>query len=291
MVFMKKAGIVALIGRPNVGKSTLLNNLIGRKVSITSPKPQTTRFTTQAVYEDDRGQIVFYDTPGIFARVEDALAAKINMTAEAALKQHVDLVLYIIDHTRDREIEENKTLGLVRKADVPKILVVNKFDIKEPSYIEQYAFLEDEFDTIVKVSALKRTHLNKLLEEIFNKLPKGDALVDTKSLVQPAINIDSRRFISELIREKVFLQTRREVPYTLTVEVDEVVERANGLLYIKARILTTADRYKKMLIGEGGRKIKEIGMYARKEIELATDKQVYLELTVETDPHWVERMI
>ena len=288
---MKKAGIVALIGRPNAGKSTLLNALIGRKVSITSPKPQTTRFTLQAVYEDDRGQIIFYDTPGIFEKVEDPLSARINLTAEKALKQHMDDVVYVIDHTRQRDIEENKILGLVRKVDMPKILVINKTDVRKPSFIEQYAFLEDEFETIIKVSALKRKNLNLLLNAIFDILPTGELPIDTKQLVQPALNIDSKTFIAEIIREKVYLQTREEIPYRTTVVVDDIQERPTGMLYIKARILTTADRYRKMLIGFGGRKIKEMGMYARKELEVATNKKVYLDLTVESDPHWMERLI
>lgn len=288
---MKKSGIVALIGRPNSGKSTLLNALIGQKVAITSPKPQTTRFTIQAVYEDERGQIIFFDTPGIFAKVEDALSAKINLSAEEVLKQNVDLVIYIVDHTRERDIEENKTLGLVRKVDVPKILVFNKIDIKQPSYYEQYAFLEDEFDIVVKVSALKHKNLNILLEKVFECLPEGEPLVSTKGLVQPAINLDSATFIAELIREKAFLMLRREVPYQLTATVSEITERETGMLYIKATIFVSADRYKKMIIGEGGRMIKAIGSYARKELELATQKKVYLDLTVETDPHWMERLI
>lgn len=288
---MKKAGIVTLIGRPNSGKSTLLNNIIGRKVSITSPKPQTTRFPIQAVYEDKRGQIIFFDTPGIFAKVEDPLAAKINLSAEQALKQHVDVIVYVVDHTRERDIEENKTLGLVRNVDVPKILVFNKMDIDKPSYYEQYAFMEDEFATVIKISALKRLNLNLLLEAIFAKLPESEPLVLTKDLVQPAISLDSTTYISELIREKAFLMLRREVPYQLGVKVHEIAERESGMLYIQATIYTSADRYKKMIIGEGGRMIKAIGSYARKELELASQKKVYLDLTVETDPHWMERMI
>jgi GTP-binding protein Era len=147
--------------------------------------------------------------------------------------------------------------------------------------------MEEEFDTVVEVSAINQKHLKTLLNEIFEKLPEGEPLVDTEHYVYPALNMDSKTFISELIREKVFLKTRRELPYTTTVVVDEIAERDNGVTYIKARILTTDDVYKKMIIGAGGRKIKELGMMARKEIALATNKKIYLDLIVETDRHWV----
>lgn len=287
----KKAGIVALIGRPNSGKSTLLNSILGRKVSITSPKPQTTRFPIQAVYEDDRGQIIFYDTPGIFAKVEDVLASKINLSAEEILSQDINLIVYVIDPSRQRDIEENKTLGLIRKVQKPKILVFNKIDIKYPSFYEQYAFLEEEFDTIVKVSALKHTNLNILLDEIYQKLPIGEPLVITKDLVQPVLNMDSKTYIAELIREKAFLMLRKELPYHIGVKVVNIAERENGLLYIQAIIYTSADRYKKMIIGQGGRMIKGIGSFARKELELASQKKIYLDLSVEADPHWLMKTL
>ncbi len=283
-----KSGIVALIGRPNVGKSTLLNNILGQKVSITSPKPQTTRFNIQAVYEDGRGQIIFVDTPGIFGKVHDPLAKHINANTEESLNTGVDVALYMVDHTREKDFEENKALGIVRKIAAPKILVINKTDIKRPTHIIQYKFMEDEFDKTVEISALEHKNLNILLDTIFEYLPEHDALVDTTTLAQPALNLDSKLFISEIIREKAFLFLRKEVPYTLTTVVDQVTERDNGTVYIKARILTNADRYKAMIIGKGGVMIKEISQAARKELETATSKKVFLELTVETDPHWVE---
>lgn len=282
-----KSGIVALIGRPNVGKSTLLNHILGHKVSITSPKPQTTRFNLQAVYEDHRGQIIFVDTPGIFAKTPDALSRRINPQAEHSLSG-ANLVVYLIDHTRERDTEENKALGIVRKAAVPKILVINKMDIKKPTHIVQYKFIEDEVDAVVQISALAGKNINILVDTIFSFLPEGKQLVDAKTLTQPALNLDSKTFISEIIREKAFLFLRREVPYTLMTAVDDISERANGTLFIKARILTSADRYKSMIIGRGGVMIKEISMAARKELETATNKKVYIELSVETDPHWVE---
>lgn len=282
-----KVGTVALIGRPNVGKSTLVNNLIGTKVAITSPKPQTTRFPIHGLYEDERGQIVFVDTPGIFRKANDPVSKKINKRALEPFEKELDLVLYVIDPTRDRDFEESKVLGIVRKLDVPKILVVNKADLDQ-RFRPLYKFMEDEFDTIVEVSALESKHLKNLLETIFEKLPEKDKpLLNKDDYVYPALNIDSKTFLAELIREKVFLKTRKELPYTTTVVVDEIAHRDNGTTYIKARILTTDDTYKKMLIGTGGAKIKEIGMMARKEIALATNKKIYLDVTVETDRHWV----
>lgn len=285
---MKKAGVVAIIGRPNAGKSTLLNNLLGHKVSITSPKPQTTRFAIQAVYEDDRGQIIFVDTPGMMGKVKNPLARRINLEAGIQMNKELDLVIYLVDHTRERDVEENQAFGLVRKFKGSKILVINKIDVIRPSHIVQYKFMEEEFDAVVEISALGRKHLGRLLEVIFDFLPEGKPMVETADLPQPGLNIDSKTFLSEIIREKAFLFLRREVPYSLAAVIDDTIERDNGVLYIKARILTSADRYKSMIIGKNGAMIKEISMAARKELETATNKKVYLELTVETDPHWMD---
>jgi GTP-binding protein Era len=282
-----KSGIVLLIGRPNVGKSTFINNLVGQKVAITSPKPQTTRFPIRAVYQQPEGTIVFVDTPGIMKKTEDHLSEKINKQTIQALNQELDLVLYMVDHTRKRDFEEGRVLGFVRQIDKPKILVINKIDIEEPSYLPQYKFLEDEFNDVFQISALKKQHFKPLLKRIFELLPSKKIDIP-ENLVYPVLNIDAKTFIAELIREKIFLMMGEEIPYTTTVIIDEITERNNQLTYIKARILTTDDRYKKMLIGAQGQKIKEIGSYARKEIELATNKKIYLDLTVETDPHWVE---
>jgi len=280
-----------LIGRPNVGKSTFVNNIIGQKVAITSPKPQTTRFPIKAIYEDDRGEIIFIDTPGIFAKAQDLLSKKINLNTLKAIQEEVDVVVYMVDQSRRRDFEEAKVLGIVRKINKPKILVINKIDAEGQSYLPQYKFLEDEFSDHFQISAINKTHTKPLLEKIFEYLPQIDPKdrQDRKEkLVYPVLNIDSNIFISELIREKVFLKMGEEIPYTVTVVVDEIIERNDKLTYIKARILTTDNRYKKMLIGEGGKRIKELGSMARKEIELATAKKIYLDLTVETNAHWQE---
>lgn len=287
-----KTGTVALFGRPNVGKSTLINNLVGQKVAITSPKPQTTRFLIQAAYQDERGQIIFIDTPGIFNKAKDHLAKKINQKSRRVLAENIDLLIYLIDHSRKRDFEEAKVLGLIRQVKKPKILVINKIDIKKPTYLPQYEFLKEEFKDVIYISALYKKHLKSLFDCIFSLLPdKKEPLAKLDSRTTPILNIDSKTFIAELIREKVFLKMRKEVPYSTSVIVDEIINRNDNLIYIKARILTTEDKYKKMLIGQAGRKIKEIGSMTRKELETGTGKKVYLDLTIETDRHWINTLV
>ncbi len=287
-----KSGYVAIIGRPNAGKSTLLNNILGHKVSVTSPKPQTTRFPIEAVYEDERGQIIFIDTPGVFGKVEDPVSKKINPKAEERLKEGVEVLVYLIDHTRDRDFEENKTLGIARKFNIPKILAVNKSDIKKPDYYPHYKFMEDEFLPVIHISALHKWNLNYLLDAIFGYLPEKEKIIkDTESRATPLLSMDSKQFIGEIIREKAYIFLRKEVPYTLVVMVDEVDKKESGVMYIKARIITSDERYKKMIIGERGRMVKEIGMAARKELETATNQKIYIDLTVEVNPHWTEEML
>ena len=206
------------------------------------------------------------------------------------LNESVDLVLYMVDATRKRDFEESKVLGLVRKINRPKILVINKIDDPGKSFLPQYKFLEEEFKDVFQISAINNMHVKPLLDKIFEYLPEKN--IDSEELppdlVYPIINLDSKIFLGELIREKIFLMMGEEIPYTTTVMVDQIAERKNGITYIKARILTTNDRYKGMLIGKEGRKIKEIGSYARKEIALAINKKVFLDLNIEVDAHWQE---
>src|SRR3989344_4473996 len=298
-----KSGKVLLIGRPNVGKSTFLNNLIGQKVAITSPKPQTTRFPIKALYEDERGKIIFVDTPGIFSpRGKPAtgwsLSQILNQSSLREINDEVDLVIYMIDHTRRRDFEEAKVIGIVRKINKPRILVINKVDLQEKTYLPQYKFLEDEIPLVFQISALKKLHIKPLIQKVFDLLPEvptnnDESKKNTTDEMEnkagyPLLNMDSKTFIAELIREKVFIMMGQEIPYTTTAIVDDIKEKGKQIIVIKARILTTNTRHKKMLIGAAGRKIKEIGSYARKEIALATGKIVYLDLIVETDPHWQE---
>lgn len=283
-----KSGKVLLIGRPNVGKSTFLNTIIGQKVAITSPKPQTTRFPIKAFYKDINGEIIFVDTPGLMGKKEDLLSSLINKKTLQALNEEINVVLYMIDHTRRRDFEEAKVLGIVRKIEKPKILVINKIDIVKPSYLPQYKFLEEEFPWIFKISALKGLHIKPLIKKIFEFLKEKKEEKENITSGFPVLNLDAKTFLSEIIREKIFLQTHKDIPYQTTVVIDEIIERSEKLIVIKARILVSNEKYKGILIGKKGEKIKQIGMMARKELEIATNKKVYLELTVETDRHWIE---
>lgn len=263
-----KSGYVAILGRTNAGKSTLLNTILGQKVAITSPKPRTTIFPIEAVYNDPRGQIVFIDTPGLTGNT---------------MSEQIDVLIYLIDHTRKRGDEENKVMGIARQfKDIPKILVFNKIDLKDPDYTAHYLFLKEETKETVEVSALNGTHIKRLITAIFDHLPEREPIINMEGRVTPILNMNSKMFIAELIREKVYLSTGQEVPYRVRVETDEIKERDNGSLYIRARIITEGERYRKMLIGAGGRKVKELGFKTRRELELSTGKKVYLELTVES---------
>jgi GTP-binding protein Era len=230
------------------------------------------------------------DTPGIVGKAKDFLSKRINEKTLQILNEKVDLVIYMVDATRKRDFEESKVLGLVRKINKPKILVINKIDDPGKSFLPQYKFLEEEFKDVFQISAINNMHVKPLLDKIFEYLPEKN--IDSEELppdlVYPILNLDSKIFLGELIREKIFLMMGEEIPYTTTVIVDQIMERKNGTTYIKARILTTNDRYKGMLIGKEGRKIKEIGSYARKEIALAINKKVFLDLNIEVDSHWQE---
>lgn len=291
-----KFGTVVLVGRPNTGKSTLLNTLMQQKVAITSPLPQTTRKTIKVLYKDSRGKIVFMDTPGIFNKVEDLVGKKIGQQTPGAI-MGANLILCVVDISRPKGEEENKVIGLVRKATGKKILVFNKIDevVGGMDHTPEYLYLEDEFDATVRISAIKETHIRDLINKIFALLPEIDEKEVEFKLSELGLDGDiqitmgSLDFVAELIREKAYLYLRREVPYSIQVVVEEIAEKDN-LLLVKAKLKTNADRYKKMIIGSGGKKIKQIGYTAKKELELMSGRKVYLDLVVETDRHWMEKI-
>ena len=279
----KKAGLAVLIGRSNAGKSTLLNSLVGTKVAITTPKPQTTRHVIQGILHDPRGQIVFVDTPGIFTQIPDLLTTKLNAKAKDAL-EGIDVVLYVADPSRHVGDEERAVYRVVKSAEAAKILVLNKSDIDRP-YIDEYLAWSDDVDGVIEVSALNAKNLKALVDMIFERLPEADPLYPDGQLT----GVENKFWLEELIREKIFLKMHQEVPYTTTVEVEEMATRENGVVYIKASILTTSPRYRKMLIGAGGLAIKSIGQAVRKELELVSGNKTYVDLDVRVEERWQER--
>lgn len=289
MKLFKKAGNVAVIGRPNAGKSTLINALVGQKVSIVSPKPQTTRVPLRAAYWDERGQILFWDTPGLFRRRTPLLNSKINTSLKQSIES-ADLILYVIDQSRQRGDEENLILGKARKAKQPKILVFNKIDIKKTNYHHQYAVFTDEFDAQVSISARRGTHLKTLLNTVFLHLPsRKQPLFNPHQLPNPkSPDLTPEKFIAEIIREKAFLSLRQEAPYMLATNVISIKEE-KALFFIEAEILVISEHYQKIVIGRNAAMVKQIGTLARKEIELVTNKKTMLHLNVKNDPHWPER--
>jgi len=293
----KKFGRVVIIGRPNTGKSTLLNAIMNQKVAITSPLPQTTRKNMRVVYSDDKGEIIFSDTPGIIGKVEDLVGKRVNTEAPKESGK-ADVILMLVDISRPKNEEENKALGLVRKSNAKKILVYNKSDVAFGSkdHFAEYNYMEDEFDKNITISAIKSKNVKGLVNLIFELLPEGrDNNIEEetkilKSTKKPIISLSSKEYVGELIREKAYLFLRDEVPYSINIVVDKITDKKK-LILVQATIFTTADRYKMMIIGQGGKKIKEIGYNARKELELMSSRKVFLELNVKTDPHWPERDI
>ena len=289
-----KYGKVAIVGRPNTGKSTLINAIMNQKVSITSPLPQTTRRAQTVLFSDIRGKILFTDTPGLIGKVVDLMSKRVNEEIPRELAK-TDLVVAVVDISRPKNEEENKILGLLRKIPTKKILVYNKTDaaIGPANHFPDYNYLEDEFDKTVMVSGLKSKNVKQLLTDIFELLPtkinRGvkEEIESMSGELRPLTSMGSREYIGEIIREKAYLFLREEIPYTINVKVKEVVDK-NKLIYIKAEIITSADRYKKMIIGVWGKKIREIGQNARKELELMSTRKVFLDLTVMVDTHWME---
>lgn len=275
-----------MIGRSNVGKSTLMNSIIGSKIAITTPKPQTTRLPIQGIITRPQGQVVFVDTPGVLKGAKDTLSKKLSEAVRASLND-VDVVLYVVDPTREIGQEEREVMRMVENLEIPKILVINKIDLQKKPYIDFYRDLSENFTDTIEVSALRGTHVKGLLEKIFEYLPEGDYFYPEHQLT----NMPNKYWLAELVREKLFLRLRQELPYTVHVEVEEAEQRDNGTMYVKAKVFTTEERYKRMIIGAGGRGIKEIGQSVRKELQTVLDQNVYVDLRVEVDPHWMLRIV
>lgn len=279
------------MGRPNAGKSSLLNAMMNQKVAITSPLPQTTRKSIRVLYSDKRGKIIFTDTPGIINKVSDLVGRRVNAESPKEVPK-ANLLVYVVDISRPKGEEENKSIGLARQFTGKKILVYNKIDkaVDSKDHLADYNYLEDEFDKTLGVSAIKGTNVAYLIDLLFELLPERELEEISEEITafgKVAISTPSNDYISELIREKAYLFLREEVPYSVNVVVKSVVDKKK-IIVIKATMFTNAERYKKMIIGRYGQKIKEIGFNARKELELMSGRKVFLELTVEEDRHWQE---
>lgn len=283
---VKKSGFVVLVGRSNVGKSTLMNTLIGTKIAATSFRAQLTRNIIHGVMNTPDGQAVFVDTPGIFKDRKNALTAKLTNKVKEAL-EGIDLIIYVVDPSKEIGDEERAVYGMIRHLDIPKILVLNKSDLPEGErkYSRDYLGWAADFESVFSLSAEKNRHVQPLRDKVIELLPEGGDLYLDGQLT----NITNEFWVAEIVREKIFSVLDKEVPYSITVEVDTIQEKED-IFVIQGRILTDAERYKRIIIGTKGQKIKEIGQMARKELETALNKKVFLELEVEVDTHWIERL-
>lgn len=291
-----KVGYVAIVGKPNVGKSTLLNNILGTKVSIISPKAGTTRMRILGVKnleEPEKAQIIFLDTPGIYAPKEsDVLGQSMVEIAKLSLEE-ADVILFMIDATegwrpRDEEIYQNyiKPLGK------PVIVAINKIDKLGPAkmvlpLIEEIHNKHPELTEIVPISALKGANLKELIKTILKYLPEGEQLFPEDMIT----DLPLRLLAAEIVREKAMMLTREEVPTSIAVKIDEIKpgDKNPNMLVIRGEIIVDRENLKPIIIGKNGQRLKEIGKRAREELELMLGRPVYLELWVKVVPDWRRR--
>ena len=280
----KKSGFVTLIGRPNVGKSTLMNHLIGQKIAITSDKPQTTRNRIQTVYTDDRGQIVFLDTPGIH-KAKNKLGEYMVNVAENTLKE-VDVILWLVEPTTFIGAGERHIAEQLSKIKTPVILVINKIDtVKSKEEILTFiAAYKDilNFAEIIPISALKEMNIEDVKSSIFKYLPAGPQFYDEDTVTDQPM----RQIAAELIREKALRMLDDEIPHGIAVVIDQMKERSNGIIDVDATIVCERDSHKGIIIGKGGSMLKRIGTAARMEIENLMDTKVNLKLWVKVRREW-----
>jgi GTP-binding protein Era len=281
-----KSGYVAIVGPPNVGKSTLLNRLLGHKLAIVTPKPQTTRNRILGILTTGRFQMLFLDTPGIF-RPGYRLQKVMVETAKRALWE-ADLVLLMTEGGRRASPDEDMIIQLLSKVKVPVVLAINKIDVLLDKktllpLIQDYS-RSYQFREVVPVSALTGDGLPDLLDVLAKHLPPGPQYYPEEMITE-----SPERFIAaEIIREKVFLRTGEEIPYSVAVKVEEYKER-DHMLYLKATIYVERDTQKGILIGEKGRKLKEIGRFAREELETVVGKKVFMDLWVKVRRKWRQK--
>ena len=280
-----KSGFIALVGRPNVGKSTLLNAIMGRKIAITSDKPQTTRNIIQGIYTDDDSQMIFRDTPGIH-KPKNRLGKILNKEAYISMDD-VDIILFLVDITENLGKGDKFIIDLFKNTSKPVILVINKIDRLPKSEIlhkiEEYKDLYD-FDEIVPVSAVKGDNIDRLISILKGKLTDNIKYYEDDVVT----NVSNSFMISEIIREKILELTHEEVPHSVNV-VTEDISYDKNVVNIKAMIVIDRENLKRIIIGKQGTMIKEIGRRARIEIEELLGKKVYLELFVKVIEKWRDR--
>lgn len=279
-----KSGFVALIGRPNVGKSTLMNIIIGQKIAITSNKPQTTRNKIQTVYTCDQGQIIFLDTPGIH-KAKNKLGEYMVNVAEKTLKE-VDVILWLVEPSTFIGAGEQHIAEQLKDINVPVILVINKIDtVKKEEilvFIDAYRKILD-FAEIIPASALRDKNADEIVESIFKYLPQGPQYYDEDTVTDQPM----RQIVAEIIREKALHALNEEIPHGIAVTIEKMKERKNGKITdIEATIICERDSHKGIIIGKQGSMLKKIGSNARYEIEQMLEMKVNLQLWVKVRKEW-----
>ena len=281
-----KSGFVTIIGRPNVGKSTLMNQMIGQKIAITSNKPQTTRNRIQTIYTDmERGQIIFLDTPGIH-KAKNKLGEYMVNVAEHTL-QDVDVILWLVEPSDFVGAGERHIAGILQKAQMPVILVINKIDTLDRKeellhFIDTYRKIY-AFDEIIPASALRGENVTEVVDMIFKYLPYGPMFYDEDTVTdQP-----QRQIVAEIVREKALHALDEEVPHGIAVTIDRMKQRkGKDLMDIEATIVCERDSHKGIIIGKNGAMLKKIGSNARFEIERLLEEKVNLRLWVKVRKNW-----
>ena len=277
-----KSGFCTLWGRPNAGKSTLLNALLGRKHVITSPRPQTTRHRIAGVLHGDEFQIVFLDTPGIHAP-QHKLGETLVKNARAALAD-TECVIFVADGTDSPHDDDVLAIEGLKHTRVPVLLALNKSDIADVSAVRAKFEALRHFDETVMISALHGSGLKELKQLVVDRLPEGEPYFPPDMIGDRSPEFH----VEELIREQALLQLRAEIPHSVAVAVEQMAPRPNGKLYIEAYLFVERESQKQIVIGEGGARIKEIGQFARKEIEASMNRPVFLELRVKVRDKWRE---
>ena len=280
-----KSGFVSLVGRPNVGKSTLLNSIVGKKVAITSNKPQTTRNIIEGIYNDKDTQIVFVDTPGIH-KPKYKLGKYLNKQAYYSIND-VDIVVLLVDGSEELGKGDLYIIEKLKEINKPVILVINKIDkIKKEDILLKIAEYKDlyPFKEIVPLSALKKDNIKTLVDVLTKYLPDNIKYFDDDTYTNKQLEF----LVSEIVREKVFNLTKEEVPHSVTCLVEQIKKEKNNYS-INVAIIVDRDSLKKIIIGKQGNMIKEIGIEARKDLEELLENKVYLELFVKTIKDWRDK--